>query len=85
MGALFRKSITPEKNKCTYLELCGSINDALWDDETQNSNKVQQRRGVKRSMQTDRQRGKYIYILKNMMVSFLAQKSSHVGLTAEAE
>lgn len=85
MGALFRKSITLEKNKCTYLELCGSINDALWDDETQNSNKVQQRRGVKRSKQTDRQRGKYIYILKNMTVSFSEQKSSHVGLTAEAK
>lgn len=53
LGALFRKSITLEKNKCTYLELCGSINDALWDDETQNSNKVQQRRGVKRSKQTE--------------------------------
>lgn len=25
--------MTPEKGRCTYLKLCGSINDALWDDE----------------------------------------------------
>lgn len=49
---------------------------------------MQQWRGVKRSKQTDRQTdrgGKYIYVLKNMTVSFSEHKSSHVGLAAEAE
>lgn len=42
------------KNRCTYLELGRSINDALRGDETNYSNKVQQR-DVKRSKQKDRQ------------------------------
>lgn len=30
---VFVESIMPVKSRCTHLKLCGSINDASWDDE----------------------------------------------------
>lgn len=55
----FGKSIiTPAQSRCTYLKLCGSINDASWDDEyriVQGENRSTRRREVSRERQRKRE------------------------------